>query len=114
MVAGEGSQGGSTRRRQKLLTTRETAVAERRVRERTGATPTAPPTPMPDPLALAFLALADDDTVPDQRTRPRVLTAAVTAVVLAIAAPAGFVFAGHSDQPVAALSSKFSLSHDDD
>jgi hypothetical protein len=50
------------------------------------------------PLALAFLALADDDSTPDQRTLPRVFTAALAAVVLA----------------VATLSSKVSLAPDDE
>jgi hypothetical protein len=68
---------------------------------------------MTPPLAEAFLALADDDSAPDQRTRPRVFTAALAAVVLAVAAPAGF-FAARSEHPVATLSSKVSLAPDDE
>jgi hypothetical protein len=66
------------------------------------------------PLAHAFLALADDDSTPDQRTLPRVFTAALAAVVLAIAAPAGFLLARPSEHPVATLSSKVSLAPDDE
>ncbi len=69
---------------------------------------------MSQPLAHAFLALADDDSAPDQRTLPRVFTAALAAVVLALAAPAGFFAARPSEHPVAALSSKFSLAPDDE
>jgi hypothetical protein len=69
---------------------------------------------MPQPLALAFLALADDDSLPDQRTRPRVFTAALAAVVLAFAAPAGFFAAQPSEHHVATLSSKVSLAPDDE
>ena len=46
---------------------------------------------MSPPLAHAFLALADDDAFVDQRSRPRVLAAAVAAVVLALGAPLGFL-----------------------
>jgi hypothetical protein len=69
---------------------------------------------MPPPLALAFLALADDDSTPEQRTRPRVFTAALAAVMLAVAAPSGFFAARPSEHPVATLNSKFSLSPDDE
>jgi hypothetical protein len=69
---------------------------------------------MPQPLALAFLALADDDSMSDQRTLPRVFTAALAAVVLALAAPAGFFLAPPSEHPVATLSSKVSLAPDDE
>jgi hypothetical protein len=69
---------------------------------------------MSPPLALAFLALADDDSAPDQRTLPRVVTAAVAAVALAIAAPTGFFLARPSEHPLAALSSKVSLAPDDE
>jgi hypothetical protein len=69
---------------------------------------------MTPPLALAFLALADDDSAPDQRTRPRVFTAALAAVVLALAAPAGFFLARPSEHPVATLSSKVGLAPDDE
>jgi hypothetical protein len=66
------------------------------------------------PLALAFLALADDESTPDQRTLPRVFTAALAAVVLAVAAPAGFLLVRPSEHPVATLSSKVSLAPDDE
>jgi hypothetical protein len=69
---------------------------------------------MTPPLALAFLALADEDSMPDQRTLPRVFTAALAAVVLALTAPAGFLLARPSDHPVATLSSKVSLAPDDE
>jgi hypothetical protein len=59
---------------------------------------------MSPPLAHAFLALADDDSLPTQRTVPRVVTAAVAAVLLAVGAPLGFLVV--KDQPVAALNSK--------
>ena len=69
---------------------------------------------MSPPLAHAFLALADDDAWADQRTRPRVLAATVAAVVLALGAPLSFLALHPSEHPVAALSSKFSLAHDED
>lgn len=59
---------------------------------------------MSPPLAHAFLALADDDTLPDQRTVPRVVTATLAAVVLAVGAPLGLLVL--KDHPVAALNSK--------
>ena len=46
---------------------------------------------MSPPLAHAFLALADDDALPDQRTLPRVVTAALAAVLLAVGTPLGFL-----------------------
>ena len=64
---------------------------------------------MPPPLAHAFLALADDDAAPDQRTLPRVVVAAVAAVALAVGAPLGFLVVKPSDQPVATLATKVSL-----
>jgi hypothetical protein len=70
---------------------------------------------MSQSLAYAFLALADDDTLPDQRTLPRVLVAAVAAVVLALSVPLGFFTLRPSEHPVAALSSnKVSLMLDDE
>jgi hypothetical protein len=69
---------------------------------------------MSSSLAHAFLALADDDTVVDQRTRPRVFAAAAAAVVLALGAPVGYLSLHPSDHPVGALSSKFSLGADDE
>ena len=61
---------------------------------------------MVPPLAHAFLALADDDTLPDQRTLPRVVVAAIAAFVLAARAAAG---GRRCSIRVAALSSKFSI-----
>jgi hypothetical protein len=69
---------------------------------------------MSPPLATAFLALADDDAAVDQRSRPRVLTAAVAAAVLALGAPLGYLSLHPADHPVGALSSKFSLGSDDE
>jgi hypothetical protein len=65
-------------------------------------------------LADAFLALADDDALVEQRSRPRIFAATAAAVVLALGAPAGYLAAHPSDHPVAALSSKFSLGQDDE
>jgi hypothetical protein len=64
---------------------------------------------MQPPLAQAFLALADDDSLPAQRTLPRAVTAAVAAVALALGAPLGFLVVEPGDQPVATLANKFSL-----
>lgn len=72
------------------------------------ATPTRPAAPMVPPLAHAFLALADDATLPDQRTLPRVLVAAIAAIVLA----AGLPLAVSMQHPVAALSSKIAITAD--
>ena len=69
---------------------------------------------MSPPLAHAFLALADDDAAVDQRTRPRVLVAALAAVVLAFGTPLGYVSLRQSDHPVGALSSKLSFGSDDE
>lgn len=69
---------------------------------------------MSAPLAHAFLALADDDPFAEQRTRPRILTAFAATVVLALGAPAGYVSTHPSDHPVGALSSKSSLTPDDE
>jgi hypothetical protein len=66
-------------------------------------------TEMPQPLAHAFLALADDDAVTDQRTIPRALTAAVATVALAVGAPLGFLALNSADHPVATLATKVSL-----
>jgi hypothetical protein len=59
---------------------------------------------MSPPLAHAFLALADDDALPAQRTLPRVVTAALAAVLLAAGTPLGFLVV--KDHPIAALNSK--------
>ena len=67
---------------------------------------------MSPPLAHAFLALADDDSLPAQRTLPRAVTAAVAAVVLTLGAPLGFLVVNASDHPVATLATKFSLDDD--
>ena len=69
---------------------------------------------MSAPLAHAFLALADDDAFVDQRTRPRDPRRRRAAVVLALGAPLGFLSLHPSDHPVGALSSKSSLSPDDE
>ncbi|HEX6026933.1 MAG TPA: hypothetical protein VFZ00_33355 [Solirubrobacter sp.] len=66
---------------------------------------------MSPPLAQAFLALADDDSLPAQRTLPRVVTAALAAVLLAIGAPLALLVV--KDQPVAALNSKAWLLDDE-
>ena len=65
-------------------------------------------------LAHAFLALADDDVVPAQRTLPRVFSAGLAAVVIAIGTPLGFLVVKPSEHPVAALSSKSSLAADEE
>jgi hypothetical protein len=82
---------------------------------------TTSPAPMSPPLAHAFLALADDDAFVDQRSRPRVLAAAVAAAALALGGPLSYVALPRPDassplrsHPVAALSSKFSLSPDEE
>ena len=69
---------------------------------------------MPQPLAHAFLALADDPAPVDQRTRPRVFAAAAATLVLAVGAPLGLLVnpADHAVGPLAG--SKFTLSPDDD
>jgi hypothetical protein len=62
----------------------------------------------PDRLALAFLALAGDGpALPAQRSLTRVAAAVAAAVVLALAAPAGWVApsAKRTDQPAATLGS---------
>jgi hypothetical protein len=99
MVGGEGSHGRPTPRREYPLTSRETGLSS-------GANGETTPRMA---LADAYLALADDDAFVDQRTRPRILTAAVAAVVLALGAPAGYFSAHPSDHPVGALSSKVGL-----
>jgi hypothetical protein len=60
---------------------------------------------MSTPLAHAYLALADDDSLPAQRTLPRVLLAAVAALVVAVGLP----LAVSMQHPVAAMSSKVSI-----
>ena len=57
-----------------------------------------------DALAHAFLALADDDALPAQRTVPRVVTAALAAALLTVGAPLGFAVV--KDHPVATLNAK--------
>jgi hypothetical protein len=64
---------------------------------------------MPQPLAHAFLALADDDAAATQRTVPRVVAATAAAVALAVGAPLGFLVVKPSDQPVATLATKVSV-----
>jgi hypothetical protein len=60
---------------------------------------------MVPPLAHAFLALSDDEPLPDQRTLPRVLVAAIAAWVLALGLP----LAMSMQHPVAVLSSKTTI-----
>ena len=60
---------------------------------------------MVPPLANAFLALADDDSLPSQRTLPRVVVAAIAAWVLAFGLP----LAVSMQHPLAVLSSKTSI-----
>jgi hypothetical protein len=66
------------------------------------------------PLAHAFLALADGPAPADERTLPRAVAAAVASVVLALGVPLSFLAVTPSDHAVGALSSKFSLAHDDE
>ena len=69
---------------------------------------------MPQPLAHAFLALADEPAGVDQRTLPRVFAAAVATVVLAVGAPLGFLVVNPSDHAIGPLAgSKFALTLDD-
>jgi hypothetical protein len=83
-------------------------------RARRGKTgPKLPATGCP-PLAHAFLALADDDGDAGRRTLPRRVAAAGASVVLALGGPLGWLAVKPSQQPVAALASKFSLSADDE
>ena len=65
------------------------------------------------PLASAYLALADDDPLP-QRTLPRVLAAAAATIVLAVGAPLGFLIVNPSDHPIGPLSSKSAFASSDD
>ena len=61
-------------------------------------------------LADAFLALSDDGTPADGRpTLPRMVTATLAAVVLAVGVPLGWYVAPRASHPVAALSSKTAL-----
>ncbi len=60
---------------------------------------------MVPPLAHAFLALADDEQLPSQRTLPRVVVAAIAAWVLAFGLP----LAMSMQHPVAVLSSKTTI-----
>ena len=70
--------------------------------------------PMPQPLATAFLALADDPERVDQRTLPRLVAAAASTVVLAVGAPLGFLVVNPSDHAIGPLAgSKFALTLDD-
>ena len=69
---------------------------------------------MPQPLADAFLALADDPERVDQRTLPRLVAAAAATVVLAVGAPLGFLVINPSDHAIGPLAgSKFALTLDD-
>ena len=69
---------------------------------------------MPQPLANAFLALADDPKPVNQRTLPRLFAAAAATVVLAVGAPLGFLVVNPSDHAIGPLAgSKFALTDDD-
>lgn len=69
---------------------------------------------MPQPLAHAFLALADAPEPVSQRTRPRVFAATLATVVLAVGAPLGFLVVNPPDHTIGPLtSSKSSLSLED-
>ena len=70
---------------------------------------------MSQPLANAFLALADDPEPVNQRTLPRVFAAAAATLMLAVGAPLGFLVVNPSDHAIGPLAgSKFALSLDDD
>jgi hypothetical protein len=62
------------------------------------------------PLAHAFLALADDGAEPSRRSLPVVVAVALAAVALALAAPLGWI----AEHPVAVLGSKSQLGLLDD
>lgn len=69
---------------------------------------------MPQPLAHAFLAFADDAGPVDQRTLPRMLAATAAAVTLAVGAPLGFLVVNPADHAIGPLAgSKFTLTPDD-
>jgi hypothetical protein len=68
---------------------------------------------MPQPLAHAFLALADDPAQPAQRTLPRAVAAAAATLVLAVGTPLGFLVVS-PDQPVIGPLSKFAFTLDED
>jgi hypothetical protein len=66
------------------------------------------------PLAYAYLALTDDPEPVSQRTLPRMFTAALATVALAIGAPLGLLVVNPSDHPIGPLSSsKFTLADDE-
>lgn len=70
---------------------------------------------MPQPLAHAFLALADDAEPVNQRTLPRRFAAAAATLVLAVGAPLGFFVVNPDDPVIGPLSgSKSSFTLDDD
>jgi hypothetical protein len=68
------------------------------------------------PVAGAFLALADDGGWPEQRTPARVATALAAALLLACAAPLGWMARPHAKAPAtpAALSARLPGAVDDD
>jgi hypothetical protein len=81
--------------------------------------PTAPsPRPASPPLALAFLALADDGELPARRRAPGFAVASVLAtLVLALSAPVAWFAAPvpkPSDQPPATPASKAAVPAPDD
>jgi len=61
---------------------------------------------MSDPLAHAFLALADDDALPEQHSLPRALVAALAALMIAAGLPLAAMSMEH---PLGVLSSKVSI-----
>jgi hypothetical protein len=67
-------------------------------------------------VARAFLALADDGDWPEQRTPARVATALAAALLLACAAPLGWMARPHAKAPAtpAALSARLPGAADDD
>jgi hypothetical protein len=104
MIGSEGSQGAPTRRRQDLLTSRKTGLLSGAGGKHTGDAD-RPSAPMVPPLAHAFLALADDDSLPEQRTLPRVVVAVIAAWALAIGLP----LALSTQHPPAVLSAKTAI-----
>ena len=104
MIGRQGSQGALTRRRPKPLTFRETGLSS-------GGTGEDTPRRRPPrrrrchhPSLTPSSRSPTTTHCPTQRTLPRVVTAALAAVLLTIGTPLGFLVV--KDQPVAALNSK--------
>jgi hypothetical protein len=118
MIGATGSQGGPTNRRQDLLTFRESRLWSAALGKDCGDADLPRRrhlNPMPQPLAHAFLALADDPETVDQRTLPRMFAAAAATLVLAVGAPLGFLVINPDDHAIGPLAgSKFSFTLDDD